>query len=94
MTENVVSINSPGWDGLDAARPPVIGRDVQNEIDILYRRCFSTEAGQKVLAHLKERYEEPDTWVPGEPESFGYARSAQRRLVKEIEQRINRTNEP
>ena len=84
--------NAPGWEGLDATVTP-ISRDLQMDLDILYKRCFATEEGKKVLKHLVDRYDEPDAWVPGEPDAFGYARSAQRRLIKEIQARIKRADE-
>jgi hypothetical protein len=84
-----MSITAPGWDGLESTVTP-ISRDLQLEMDILYQRCFTTDEGRKVLAHLEERFCEPDAWVPGEPEAFGYARSAQRKLVREIQLRMKR----
>ena len=84
QAERIRSINSPGWDGVDSS---------VTHLDIQFKRCFDTEAGQKVLENLRAITIEQPAWIPGADPSFGYAREGQNSLVREIEQRIKRANE-
>ncbi len=95
QAEKIRSINSPGWDGVDATVTPMRLRDtdLQRALDISFKRCFGSEDGQKVLAHLRQVTIEQPAWVPGAEPSYGYAREGQNSLVREIEQRIKRANE-
>jgi hypothetical protein len=61
-----------------------------DELDKMYLRAFSTEAGQKVLRQLRMQTIEQPTWYPGEDASHGFAREGQNSLVREIERRIKR----
>ena len=47
-----------------------------------------------VLEHLKQITLDQPCWVPGADTSFGYAREGQNSIVREIQQRIRRANEP
>tara|TARA_Y100001938_G_scaffold53580_2_gene74913 strand:- start:4388 stop:4687 length:300 start_codon:yes stop_codon:yes gene_type:complete len=96
QADKIRSINDPGWDGVDADNEPIRlkNMDLQRDMDIQFHRCFTTEAGKKVLEHLRSITIEQPAWVPGADASFGYAREGQNSLVREIEQRIRRTNEP
>jgi len=96
QAEKIRSINSPGWDGVDATVTPLRLRDadITRSLNTSFHRCFGTEDGQKVLAHLRHVTLEQPAWVPGADASFGYAREGQNSLVREIEQRIRRANEP
>ena len=49
------TINSPGWEGLDAMPNPN-ARIEPTELDKLYQQVFSTEQGQKLLDHLQKTY--------------------------------------
>lgn len=68
--------------------------DSQRAIDIAYRKAFMTEEGKKVLEHLRSVTVEQPAWIPGAEPSYGYAREGQNSIVREIEQRIRRANEP
>ena len=96
QAEKIRSINDPGWDGVDANIEPIRlkNMDLQRDMDIQFQRCFSTEAGKKVLEHLRSITIEQPAWVPGAEPSYGYAREGQNSIVREIEQRIRRANEP
>jgi len=96
QAEKIRSINEPGWDGVDASTEPIRLQnvDLQRELDIQFKRCFTSEAGQKVLEHLRSITIEQPAWVPGAEPSFGYAREGQNSIVREIEQRVKRANEP
>ena len=96
QAEKIRSINSPGWDGVDATVTPlrIRDQDITRSLNISFQRCFGTEDGIKVLAHLRHVTLEQPSWVPGADPSFGYAREGQNSLVREIEQRIRRANEP
>ena len=96
QADKIRSINDPGWDGVDADNEPIRlkNMDLQRDMDIQFHRCFTSEAGKKVLEHLRSITIEQPAWVPGADASFGYAREGQNSLVREIEQRMRRTNEP
>ena len=92
--ERIRSINSPGWDGVDATLPHLeMPNSAQRDLDIQFKRCFDSEAGKKVLEHLQTITVDQPAWVPGADPSFGYAREGQNSLVREIQQRIKRANE-
>jgi hypothetical protein len=94
QAERIRSINSPGWDGVDSSVTHLeMPNSAQRDIDIQFKRCFDSEAGKKVLEHLRTITVDQPAWVPGADPSFGYAREGQNSLVREIEQRIKRANE-
>ena len=94
--EKIRDINSPGWDGLDSnvAQCRISDDDIQRRLDIVYRKCFQTQEGKEVLEHLKQITLDQPCWVPGADSSYGYAREGQNSIVREIQQRIRRANEP
>ncbi len=96
QADKIRSINSPGWDGVNATVTPLRlqDKDLQRDLDIQFKRCFETEAGKKVLEHLVHVTLDQPAWVPGAEPSFGYAREGQNSLVREIKQRMKRGNEP
>lgn len=96
QAEKIRDINSVGWDGVEANVTPLRMRnsDSQRAIDIAYRKTFMTEEGKKVLEHLRSVTVEQPAWIPGAEPSYGYAREGQNSIVREIEQRIRRANEP
>ena len=96
QADKIRSINAPGWDGLETDNAPIVIHDVnlQRDLDIVFKRTFDTEAGKKVLAHLKAIAVDQPAWVPGADPSFGYAREGQNSIYREIEQRMKRANEP
>ena len=95
QAQKIQSINDPGWDGLDADIEPlkINNFDAQTEIDLQYARCFNSDAGKKVLEHLRGMTIEQPAWMPGADVSYGYSREGQNSIVREIELRIRRVNE-
>lgn len=81
-----------GWDSLRPADNEHLKetQSTQNDLDILYVRCFSSEAGIEVLNHLKAVTLDQPTWYPGEDPSHGFAREGQNSVVREILRRIER----
>lgn len=62
----------------------------QDELDIQFVRCFSTEYGQEVIRYLKSVTLDQPSWFPGEDPSHGFAREGQNSIVREILRRIER----
>ena len=81
-----------GWDELRPADNSDLTKHkkMQDELDLEFVRCFSTEAGQVVLNYLKSVTLEQPGWYPGEDPSHGYAREGQNSIVREIERRVER----
>ena len=94
QADKIRSINSPGWDGVNAnvENLKINNFAEQKKLDILYHRCFSTEAGQKVLKHLRSVTIEQPSWTPGAKASHGLSREGQDSIVFEIEARVKRAN--
>jgi hypothetical protein len=63
--------------------------DIEN-LDQLYARVFTTEAGAKVLSHLRETTIERPCFTPGEDPSHGFMREGENEIVRSIERRIKR----
>tara|TARA_Y100000592_G_scaffold101006_1_gene184467 strand:- start:3154 stop:3402 length:249 start_codon:yes stop_codon:yes gene_type:complete len=78
-----MTVKEKGWDFAP------VEQDI-DELDKMYLRTFASEAGQKVLRHLRMQTIEQPTWYPGEDASHGFAREGQNSLVREIERRILR----
>jgi hypothetical protein len=95
QADKIRSINSPGWDGVNAnvQHLKVNNFDAQKELDKLFHRCFTTDAGQKVLKYLRSVTIEQPSWTPGADASFGWSREGQDSIVMEIEARVKRANE-
>ena len=94
QADRIRSINDIGWDGVDAT--PALkfeNKDLQQELDFLFSRTFSTEAGKKVLEHLISITLDQPSWVPGADSSYGFSREGQNSLVREIKQRMKRAHE-
>ena len=96
QADKIRSINEIGWDGVEAGAEPIRSHnvDLQRDLDIQFKRCFETEAGKKVLEHLRSITVNQPAWVPGADPSFGYAREGQNSIFREIEQRMSRVDEP
>lgn len=96
QADKIRDINSVGWDGLDANvhHLRLNDADAQIKLDYAYSKCFGTKEGKAVLEHLKQITLDQPCWVPGADTSFGYAREGQNSIVREIQQRIRRANEP
>ncbi|QDP60357.1 MAG: hypothetical protein Unbinned4509contig1000_27 [Prokaryotic dsDNA virus sp.] len=94
QAERIRSINDIGWDGVDAS--PTLkfeNKDLQQELDMLFKRTFTSESGIKVLQHLESITLEQPSWVPGADSSYGFSREGQNSLVREIKQRMKRADE-
>ena len=93
--QRIRSINSPGWDGVNAEAQPVKLEplDLMREMDLNFKRTFTTPAGKKVLAHLHAQTLDQPSWSPGGDASFGYAREGQNSIVREIIQRVKRADD-
>lgn len=93
--EKIRSINSPGWDGVNAQNTivPVQNVNDMHEMDQCFKRVFSSTDGKKVLELLCSETIEQPTWVPGAADSFGYARDGQNSIVRQIIARIKRADE-
>lgn len=88
QAQQIRSINTPGWDGLDATPQQIVAEPSQ--LDKSYQRCFATEDGQKVLDHLIGITIDQPAWMPGNDHSVGYSREGQNSIIREIRGRIRR----
>lgn len=81
-----------GWDALRPADNVDLTKHkaTQDELDLEFVRCFSTEAGANVLQYLRSVTLDQASWYPGEDPSHGFAREGQNSIVREIERRIER----
>ena len=88
------SVNREGWDGLDpdGGEDHLIAQIIEqhDDLDKIYAKCFSTEAGRKVLSHLQRLTLDQPCWVPGADASYGYAREGQNSIVREIEMHVKK----
>tara|TARA_B000000532_G_C18851155_1_gene399550 strand:- start:883 stop:1188 length:306 start_codon:yes stop_codon:yes gene_type:complete len=96
VADKLRDINSVGWDGVNASADQltITNEETQLGLDISFRKTFQTEDGKKVLEYLRKVTIEQPCWTPGADVSYGYAREGQNSIVREIEQRIRRANEP
>ena len=60
------------------------------DLDQLYARAFTTEAGAAVLSHLRETTIERPCFTAGQDPSFGFVREGENEVVRGIERRIKR----
>jgi len=98
QADKIRSINSIGWDGLETGQGQVhpIRSDIDHQIslDIAFRKTFQTKEGKRVLDHLIAITVDQPAWVPGADTSYGFAREGQNSIIREIQQRVRRANEP
>ncbi|MBL00816.1 MAG: hypothetical protein CMI34_05355 [Opitutales bacterium] len=96
VADKLRDINSVGWDGVNASADQLTITNEENQLslDIIFKKTFQTEDGKKVLEYLRKVTIEQPCWTPGADVSYGYAREGQNSIVREIEQRIRRANEP
>tara|TARA_B100001057_G_scaffold278486_1_gene278739 strand:- start:5263 stop:5568 length:306 start_codon:yes stop_codon:yes gene_type:complete len=96
QADKIRDINSPGWDGVNSNVETlrVSNRDQELGLDISFKKTFDTKDGKKVLEYLRKVTIEQPSWIPGAEASIGYSREGQNSIVREIEQRIRRANEP
>jgi hypothetical protein len=95
VDEKVVSISTPGWEGVEVEPPmaPAYLETEQAETDKAISRLFSTEDGQKVMKHLKRAYIDQPCWAPGYATDYGFFREGQNTLIRELMSRIDRAKE-
>ena len=81
-----------GWDSLLQADNTDLAKKsiAQDELDLMFVRCFSTESGVEVLDYLKSVTLDQPSWYPGEDPSHGFAREGQNSIMREILRRIER----
>lgn len=81
-----------GWDGLrESDNRHLLDKKIsQDDLDLAFVRCFSTEAGQEVLEYLRGVTVDQPSWYPGEDPSHGFAREGQNSIVREIMKRVER----
>lgn len=92
---DVVDINAPGWEGLDAQAPeaPQYSATDQANIDKLISKMFDTYEGQQVMTWLSSAYLQQPTWAPGYSTDWGFFREGQNTLIRELQTRIKRAKE-
>tara|TARA_S200002703_G_C3731370_1_gene224789 strand:+ start:352 stop:615 length:264 start_codon:yes stop_codon:yes gene_type:complete len=81
-----------GWESLRQADNTELAQNkiAQDDLNIMFVRCFSTEAGAEVLEYLKSMTLNQPSWYPGEDPSHGFAREGQNSIVREIVRRVER----
>lgn len=81
-----------GWESLRQADNTELAQTkiAQDDLNIMFVRCFSTEAGAEVLEYLKSMTLNQPSWYPGEDPSHGFAREGQNSIVREIVRRVER----
>jgi len=77
-----------GWDDLD--EPNAEFEDTAEDLNLLVAKTFGTDAGQKVLAWMREFYLERPCWEPGAESSLGYWKSGQQAVIRDVEARIRK----
>jgi hypothetical protein len=78
-----------GWDDIDE-QAGLDEQDQPDDMNLLVAKTFGTDAGQKVLAWMRDFYIERPCWEPGADSSLGMFREGQNSVVRDIEQRIRR----
>ena len=79
-----------GWDGIELLdKQPV---DQQRDVDLLFKKTFTSEEGKRVLEHLKKYTLDQSTWFPGSGNDMAYAREGQNSVVRDIIRRIERAD--
>jgi|TARA_Y100000296_G_scaffold35221_2_gene40803 hypothetical protein len=93
--DNVVSIATPGWDGVNAEppTPPEYEATEQAEMDKAIARMFSSKDGKKVLDFLEKSFLHQPTWAPGFTTDYGFFREGQNTLIRELKARMKRAKE-
>lgn len=77
-----------GWEEIDVD-PDLPDQDI-DDLNLLVAKTFGTDAGQKVLAWMREFYLERPCWEPGAESSMGYWKSGQQSVIRDIEARIRK----
>jgi hypothetical protein len=95
MMVDVVDINTPGWEGVNAASPapPPQSDTEQGELDRAINRIFQTDDGARMLAWLEDAYLSQPSWAPGFDTDYGFFREGQNTLIREMILRAERAKE-
>ena len=80
-----------GWDEIEEGSAVEFEQD---DMNLLVAKTFGTDAGQKVLAWMREFYLERPCWEPGAEASLGYWKSGQQSVIRDIEARIRKARNP
>ena len=90
--DNVVSIATPGWEGVEAQPPtqPEYAATEQAQIDKAISIMFATEQGEKVMKFLVDAYLHQPCWAPGFTTDYGFFREGQNTLIRELQARVQR----
>jgi hypothetical protein len=94
MTNQDFKLHTPyGLDAMDAADAlhNETAKSLNDDLNKCYAKCFNSEAGKKVLAHLKKCTIEQPAWIPGEGETgvhMAFMREGQNTIVRSIIDRI------
>jgi len=94
MTNQDINLDKPyGIDANEAADAlhKETVKSLNDDLSKCYAKCFNSEAGKKVLAHLKKCTIEQPAWVPGDGETgvhMAFLREGQNTIVRSIIDRI------
>jgi hypothetical protein len=78
-----------GWDDIDE-QAGLGEQDQPDDMNLLVAKTFGTDAGQKVLAWMRDFYIERPCWEPGADSSLGQWREGQNSVIRDIEARIRK----
>ena len=93
--DNVVSIATPGWEGVEAqpSTQPEYAATEQAQIDKAISIMFATEQGEKAMKFLVDAYLHQPCWAPGFTTDYGFFREGQNTLIRELQARVQRAKE-
>ena len=94
MTNQDSKLHTPyGLDANDAADAlhKETVKSLNDDLSKCYAKCFNSEAGKKVLAHLKKCTIEQPAWIPSQGETGvhnAFMREGQNSIVRSIIDRV------
>ena len=94
MTNQDSNLEKPyGLDDMEAADAlhNETAKSLYDDLNKCYAKCFNSEAGKKVLAHLKKCTIEQPAWIPSMGETgvhMAFLREGQNTIVRSIIDRI------
>jgi len=94
MTNQDSKLHTPyGLDAMEAADSlhKETAKSLNDDLNKCYAKCFNSEAGKKVLAHLKKCTIEQPAWMPGDGETgvhMAFLREGQNTIVRSIIDRV------
>ena len=92
---DIIDINTPGWDGVnaDSPLPPGEGETFQGELDRAIRRIHESDDGKMLFDYLVGAFMQQPSWAPGYSTDFGFYREGQNTLIRELIVRSERAGE-